>query len=238
GQMVPEFEAATFALKPNEISGVIKTQYGYHIIQAPEKESARLKPFDEEKAELTTELKKQKGHQQSQSTLDDTESALKKNSAQLDQIAAQYHLSVVTVDKAGVNTALPEIGVNREFQESVAGLKKGEVSQPIAAPGGKMIMAVIADVFPAHPSTFEEAQNNVRPAMPFDKATRLAAQKADELAAKVKEMNGDLKKAAQSMGLTVVTAPPFSRNGAIEGLGSPDAIPECFSKPVGTVFGP
>ena len=50
--------------------------------------------------------------------------------------------------------------------------------------------------------------------------------------------NGDLKKAAQSMKLEVVSAPEFTRNGAIEGLGSPDAIPEIFTKPVGTIFGP
>ena len=55
---------------------------------------------------------------------------------------------------------------------------------------------------------------------------------------KVKELNGDLKKAAQSMKLEVVSAPEFTRNGAIEGLGSPDAIPEIFTKPAGTVFGP
>src|SRR2546427_9672205 len=51
-------------------------------------------------------------------------------------------------------------------------------------------------------------------------------------------MNGDVKKAAQKLGLQAVDAPEFTRNGAIEGLGSPDAIPEIFSKPVGTVFGP
>ncbi len=238
GQMVPEFEATTFALKPNEISGVVKTSYGYHIIQVLEKEQARLKPFEEVKAELAAELKKQKGQQEIQSTLDDAQAAIKKNPQQLDQIAAQYHLTLVNVDKVGPGDAVPELGVNREFQDSISGLKKGDVSQPIAASGGRMIMAVITDVFPSHPSSFEEAESQVRGALVFEKARQAAAQKADELVAKAKEAGGDLKKAAESMGLTVVEAPPFSRNGAIEGLGSPDAIPESFTKPVGTVFGP
>jgi peptidyl-prolyl cis-trans isomerase D len=238
GQMVPEFEAATFALKPNEISGVIKTSYGYHIIQVLEKEQARLKPFDEVKTELTTELKKQKGQQEIQATLDNAEAALKKDPQQVDSIAAKYHLTVVNVEKAGAGDPIPELGVNKDFQEATTGLKKGEVSQPVAATGGRMIMAVITDVFPAHPASFEEAQNEVRTSLVFDKAKQAVTQKADELAAKVKAMNGDLKKAAQSMGVTVVEAPPFTRNGAIEGLGSPDAIPESFTKPVGTVFGP
>jgi peptidyl-prolyl cis-trans isomerase D len=238
GQMVPEFEATTFALKPNEISGVVKTSYGYHIIQVLEKEQARLKPFDEVKAELMAELKKQKGQQEIQTTLDDAQAAIKKNPQELDQIAAKYHLTVVNVDKAGAGDPIPELGVNRDFEDSISGLKKGDVSQPIAATGGRMIMAVITDVFPSHPASFEEVEPQVRGALVFEKARQAAAQKADELTAKVKAMGGDLKKAAQSMGLTAVEAPPFSRNGAIEGLGSPDAIPECFTKPVGTVFGP
>ncbi len=101
-----------------------------------------------------------------------------------------------------------------------------------------MIIAVVTDVFPAHPATFEEAENQIRPSLSQSKADKLVAQRADELAAKVKAMNGDLKKAAQSMGLQVVNAPEFNRAGAIEGLGSPDAIPEIFTKPAGTVFGP
>jgi hypothetical protein len=38
--------------------------------------------------------------------------------------------------------------------------------------------------------------------------------------------------------LEAVTSPEFTRAGAIEGLGSPDGIPECFTKPAGTIFGP
>jgi len=238
GQTVPEFEKALFGLKPNEISGVVKTQYGFHIIQALEKQDAHLKTLDEVRAELSTELKKQLGQDQIQSALDTAVAELKKNPQQVDQIAGRLKLNVVNVEKAGAGDPVPEIGVNRDFEEAVGSLKKGEVSQPVAAPGNRMIVAVVTDVFPAHPATFEESQNQIRPALSQSKADKLVAQRADELAAKVKAMNGDLKKAAQSMGLQVVNAPEFNRAGAIEGLGSPDAIPEIFTKPAGTIFGP
>jgi len=51
-QMVPEFDSVAFSLKPKELSGVVTSQFGYHIIQVLEKDPARLKPFEEVKDEL------------------------------------------------------------------------------------------------------------------------------------------------------------------------------------------
>ncbi len=57
GQMVPEFEKVAFESKVGEISPVIKTQFGYHIIQVQER---RPRPFEEVKEELEKELKQAK----------------------------------------------------------------------------------------------------------------------------------------------------------------------------------
>jgi len=60
GQMVPEFEKAAFALKEGEISGVVKTKYGYHIIRRDASQKESMVPFDQVKAEIMEMLEGQK----------------------------------------------------------------------------------------------------------------------------------------------------------------------------------
>ena len=60
GRMVPEFEEVAFTLKPGEVSEIVKTQFGYHIIKVTEKQAAGEKPFDEVKEAIESNLLKQK----------------------------------------------------------------------------------------------------------------------------------------------------------------------------------
>jgi len=64
GQMVPAFDKAAFALvNPNDLSPVVETQFGYHIIQLVGKEGATLATFDMVKPQIVEFLKRQQMEQ-------------------------------------------------------------------------------------------------------------------------------------------------------------------------------
>ncbi len=60
GRMVPAFEQAAFALEPDQISDVVTTQFGYHIIKTTEKKGASTVSYDEVKEQIVQYLTNQK----------------------------------------------------------------------------------------------------------------------------------------------------------------------------------
>ena len=79
GQMVPEFDKAIFALKPGETSDLVKTQYGYHIVQTLARQDAGVRTFAEVKGELAAQCKKQRVNDMMQQASDKAQAALQKD---------------------------------------------------------------------------------------------------------------------------------------------------------------
>jgi peptidyl-prolyl cis-trans isomerase D len=237
GQMQKEFEDAAFRLKPGE-SEIVKTTYGYHVFQVVNHEAARLRTFDEVKTQLAADWKKQKVNDIMQQVGDRAQAMLQKDPTHPEQVAQQLNMQLVKADNVEPGAPIPEVGVSPDFDQSITGLKKGEVSQAVALPGNKIALAVVMDVIPARASTLAEAEDKIRTYLINQKLTQVVQTHARELVEKARSMGGDLGKAAKSMGLEAKTSGEFARNGAIEGVGSASYLTEGFRSADGTILGP
>jgi peptidyl-prolyl cis-trans isomerase D len=237
GQMDPQFEAAAFALKPKELSPGVTTTFGYHIIQVLEKEPAHVKPFDEVKAGLADELKKQNLTDKMQMLGDEIRAALAKSPGSAAEVAKQYGADLVSVPEGAPGQPIPGLGASPEIDSTLADMKPNDVSPVLVLPGDRLAVVVLKARIPARTSNFDEVKDQIRQKFVQEKAQLLADTEAKQALEQLRA-GEDMEKVAKSLKLDVVTSSFFGRSDSVEGLGQALYVEDAFTKPTGTVFGP
>lgn len=237
GQTVPEFEKFVFAAKPKDISDVVTTEYGYHIIQVLEKDPARVKPFDEVKADIETQLKKQAVNEKTQAAAEQARAALLKAPGTAAEVAKQFNLDLITVVKANAGTPVPSLGASQELGAVLGRLKPNEVSDLIVVSPTKVAMVVMGERIAPRPAEFADVLEQVRDRFISTESLRLANAAAQKAADQVRG-GAELETVAKSMKLEVTKSLFFTATDSVEGLGPAGGLPDVFNKPVGTVVGP
>ena len=216
GQTVPEFEKTAFSLPKGQVSDLVKSSYGFHIIRVDDRQDAHLKTLDEVKAEIEPALKHQKAQQLAQKM---AESLLKDaSSSTLDAAAARQNIPVITSDFFARRDMLPGLGPSPQFMEAV--FTAQEKTPPGMAPTsqGTAVYELLAVKPPATP-TFEEIRSRVEDEFKNEQSRTLLAQKAQELSDRAKTAH-DLKKAAKELGATMKTSDLVAPDGQVPEVGS------------------
>ncbi len=236
GQMVKEFEDAAFTQKPGDI-GLIKTSFGYHIVQVLSREPAHQQTFDEVKATIASQSKKVRVNEILQRASDQAQPMLTKDPMHPEKVAETLGMQVVHADGVEAGKPLPEVGANPDFDQAVAALKVGQVTAPVAIANNKVVVAELVSIVPPKPTPYEEVKDKVKDAMIAFRLPAKVREKATELAAKAKAM-GDFEKAAKDLGYKVESTQGFNRSDTVAGFGSANYVAQGFSSPAGTILGP
>ena len=235
GQTVPEFEQKAFSMPPGEVSDLVKTQYGLHILKVLEKESARQMPLEEVAPSIRQELGQDRSNSERSRLADMARAAAARHGQDLEAAAKELGLTAQIAANVQRGALVPGLGNEQGLTDAIFSAAKGGVVGPIVATG-RSVIAVVTDISPSRQAELAEVAGQVKNDANLAKARQLAEARAKEVFAKAKA--GDLRAAAREFQLEVKSAEPFAHSATITGLGLATSFAAAFTAPAASVQGP
>jgi len=237
GQTVTEFEAAAFSLPKGAISDLVKTQYGFHIIEVIDRETARTQTFEEVKAAIQALLQQQKAEQLGETLSGQIAEEIRRSGRiPIDELAKKFNLTTGEAKLVEANQPLPEAGNSPAVLDNVFRLRIGDLSAPLRTDRGYVVLT-IKEIQQAHPASLGEVRDRVLTDYRHEKAVDLAKTRGEDLGKRVKS-GENFASAAKALGFEVKTSDPFSRTGSIPEAGSAKQFSAAFRLPVGQAGDP
>ena len=182
GMMVKPFDDAAFALKPNQISDLVQSDFGYHIIKVTDAKPAGTKSFDEVKASILATLKAQQAQKLYSQDAEPFTNMVYEKADSLQAAADKFHLTI----KNATVSRTPNAGLqqtdplnNPKFLTAVFAddsLVKKHNTQAIDVGDNTLISAHVTKYSPAATPAFDQVKDKVRDKVVAEQSATLAQQ--------------------------------------------------------------
>ncbi|MBS1816305.1 MAG: peptidyl-prolyl cis-trans isomerase [Acidobacteria bacterium] len=233
GRMVPEFDTAAFNMEPGQISDLVKTQFGYHIIKLTDKKAGSTRPLEEVKQQLTEQIQSEKAQAEAGDLAAKLEAQIKKP-ADLETAAKANGLTVQETGFFARDEPILGVGASPEMSARAFALNDGEVSGAIRT-GRGFVFETVTGKQESYIPKLEEVKDRVHDAVIKQKAVEFAKNKAAEVAAKLKGA-ADFDKALKAAGVEAKTTELITQDAPIPDLGvAPNIMAAAFKLPQGGV---
>ena len=229
-QLVPEVESVAFSLKPGEVSDIVKSPYGVHLLKVEDYRASRVDPLEEVNDTIKEKLTKEKSWRMARRKAEEIIWGSKEGGSFGKGANGEGDtFTMLETDLFAHGETLPGLLGENAFQTAAFSLEKGEVSQAIKGRNGYYVIRLMERKAPEVPS-FDDVKERVEKRYRTEKSKDLAREKAEEA---VKELvqgasPEDFKKID---GFTLFDTGPFSRlRTYIPKVGaSPDLVEQAFS---------
>lgn len=193
GSMVKAFDEAVFKLKQGEISGLVQSEFGYHIIQLTGIHPTAAKTFDESKLEIEAEIKKQLLPKKFSELAELLNNTAYEQADSLKPVAEKLGLKIETVAAIG-RSGTPLAARNAPFNQakfltalfSDEALKNRRNTEAVEVSPGTMIVGHVMEHKPSTKRPFEEVKPMVEIAVAQAEAAKLAAKEGEARLAALK----------------------------------------------------
>jgi|SoiMethySBSTD1v2_1073268.scaffolds.fasta_scaffold07643_6 peptidyl-prolyl cis-trans isomerase D len=236
GQMVPEFETAAFSLQPGQISDLVKTQYGFHIIKVVDKQTGSTTPLEQVRTQIQQTLAAQIADRQITDRARQLADRLKKPD-DLNQAATENGTKVEESGFFQRTEPVPGLGAAPQVTDAAFRLEDNVVSEALASPRGPVFITVSGKK-DAYTPKLEDVRDRVREDLIRARAKELSRQRAAAIAAQLKSAP-DFAAAAKTLGFEAKESQLVSRDAALPDVGvSPQVDKVAFALPKGGVSDP
>jgi peptidyl-prolyl cis-trans isomerase D len=234
GTMVPEFDSAIFNNKIGDVK-IVKSQFGYHIVQVEERQTAHTQPMNEVLPTIQVQILRQKESQAESAYAQQLATEAAKNG--LAKTADAHHLQLVTTPSLNAQGTIAGLPDGSQVITKAFSVKQGDA--PTFAPSGEgFAIFQVTGLTPPHAPTFADWKDKVAKDYGDERLPQLLSQKTKELADKAHAEN-DLAKAAQEVGATVKTSDLVGDSGQVPDFGQVGSVaPQLFEMTVGSISGP
>lgn len=214
-QTVPNFEKVAFSLPVGQISGLVQTEYGFHIIKVEAHNQAYVQPEASVHDQIVATLQKDQAVNQAQNLIN--RAAAMSQTAPLATVAQQLHLNYFTTQPISQTDPVIGIGVNPNFAGAVFATQAGAMTAPIQVAQGFAI-AKVDKVIPPGPQPLPTVEAQVTSDYRKQQAQKLAVSEAAALEAAAKKQG--LKAAAAKLHLKLETGKALTRSGSLPDVGA------------------